>query len=94
VNIRPVNALSCQTVRSSQLRSREGRSHRHYKVPDAQRRVTGNSIRGTRDNIPKSLAGGVLLGRLATLDEIARVVAFLVADDTAFITGTTLSISG
>lgn len=33
-------------------------------------------------------------GRLATPDEIARGVVFLVADNAAFITGITLSING
>ena len=34
------------------------------------------------------------MGRLATPDEIARGVVFLVADNAAFITGITLSING
>jgi acetoacetyl-CoA reductase len=46
---------------------------------------------------PKVLEGilaSVPVGRLATPDEIARGVLFLVEDHAAFITGATLSING
>ena len=42
----------------------------------------------------KGIVATVPVGRLATVDEIARGVLFLVADDAGFITGATLSING
>ena len=42
----------------------------------------------------EKIVAGVPVGRLGKASEIARGVAFLVADDAGFITGSTLSING
>jgi len=51
-----------------------------------------------RDDLPDSvlqeLVDQVPLGRLATPEEIAPAVVFLASDHAAYITGTTLNISG
>ena len=48
--------------------------------------------------VPLKVLDGIIqkipMRRLATPKEIARAVAFLVADDADFITGTTLSVNG
>ncbi len=45
-------------------------------------------------NVLEKIVGRIPVGRLGKADEIARGVAFLVADDAGFITGSTLSING
>lgn len=46
------------------------------------------------DDVLKAMIAQVPMGRLAQPEEIARAVLFLVADESAFITGQTLSING
>jgi acetoacetyl-CoA reductase len=45
-------------------------------------------------NVLEKIVARIPVGRLGKADEIARGVAFLVADDAGFITGSTLSING
>jgi acetoacetyl-CoA reductase len=45
-------------------------------------------------NVLEKIIARIPVGRLGKADEIARGVAFLVADDAGFITGSTLSING
>ena len=45
-------------------------------------------------NVLEKIVARIPVGRLGHAEEIARGVAFLVADDAAFITGSTLSING
>ena len=45
-------------------------------------------------NVLEKIVAKVPVGRLGHADEIARGVMFLVADDTTFVTGSTLSING
>jgi len=45
-------------------------------------------------NVLEKIIARIPVGRLGKTDEIARGVAFLVADDAGFITGSTLSING
>jgi acetoacetyl-CoA reductase len=45
-------------------------------------------------NVLEKIVARIPVGRLGKADEIARGVAFLIADDAGFITGSTLSING
>ncbi len=45
-------------------------------------------------NVLEKIVARIPVGRLGKAEEIARAVAFLVADDAGFITGSTLSING
>ena len=45
-------------------------------------------------DVLKKIIARIPVGRLGHADEIARGVAFLVADEGAFVTGSTLSING
>jgi acetoacetyl-CoA reductase len=45
-------------------------------------------------NVLEKIVARIPVGRLGKADEIARGVAFLVADDAGFITGSTMSING
>jgi acetoacetyl-CoA reductase len=45
-------------------------------------------------NVLEKIVARIPVGRLGHAHEIARGVAFLVADDAGFITGSTLSING
>jgi acetoacetyl-CoA reductase len=44
--------------------------------------------------VEKAILPHIPVGRLGEPEEIARAVVFLVADDAAFITGSTLSANG
>jgi acetoacetyl-CoA reductase len=46
------------------------------------------------DDIIAKITAQIPVGRLGTPDEIARCVSFLVSDEAAFITGSTLSANG
>jgi acetoacetyl-CoA reductase len=45
-------------------------------------------------NVLEKIVARIPVGRLGKAQEIARGVAFLVADDAGFVTGSTLSING
>jgi acetoacetyl-CoA reductase len=45
-------------------------------------------------NVLEKIVARIPVGRLGQAHEIARGVAFLVADDAGFVTGSTLSING
>jgi acetoacetyl-CoA reductase len=45
-------------------------------------------------NVLEQIIAGIPVGRLGMADEIARCVAFLAAEESAFITGSTLSVNG
>ena len=42
----------------------------------------------------KALVGQIVLGRLGTGDDVAAAVVFLASDAAAYVTGTTLNVSG
>ena len=51
-------------------------------------------VRAVPENVLEKIVMRIPVGRLGEASEIARGVVFLVADDAAFITGSTLSING
>ena len=51
-------------------------------------------VRAVPPNVLEKIVAKVPVGRLGHASEIARGVLFLVADEAAFITGSTLSING
>ena len=42
----------------------------------------------------KSLIGKIPVGRLGSVEEVARIAAFLASDDAGFITGSTITANG
>ncbi len=106
VNISSVNGLSGQFGQANYAAAKAGMIgfSKSLALEGASRGITVNVIApGYTDTgmvaavPPKVLEGiiaGVPVGRLAAPGEIARGVAFLVADDAGFITGETLSING
>jgi 2-hydroxycyclohexanecarboxyl-CoA dehydrogenase len=42
----------------------------------------------------KAIVDGIPIGRTATVDDVAGVIAFLSSDDAAYLTGTTIDING
>jgi acetoacetyl-CoA reductase len=106
VNISSVNALSGQFGQTNYAAAKAGLIGftKSLALEGASRGITANVIapgytdtgmvHGVPDDILKAIVSGVPAGRLATSDEIARGVLFLVADDAAFINGATLSING
>jgi len=56
--------------------------------------VDTDMVRAVPENVLQKIIAGIPVGRLGRAEDIARAVAFLVADDAGFITGSTLSING
>lgn len=56
--------------------------------------VDTDMVRAVPPNVLEKIIARIPVGRLGTADDIARTVAFLVADDADFITGSTLSVNG
>ncbi|MBI3451668.1 MAG: acetoacetyl-CoA reductase [Rhodospirillales bacterium] len=56
--------------------------------------IDTDMVRAVPPNVLEKIVARVPVGRLGKAEEIARGVAFLVADDAGFITGSTLSING
>jgi acetoacetyl-CoA reductase len=46
------------------------------------------------EDVLKKIVSGIPVGRMGEVEEIARAVLFLIADEAGFITGETLSING
>ena len=51
-------------------------------------------VSAVAEDVMKSIVGQIPVGRLGTAQEIARCAAYLVSDDAAFITGSTVTING
>jgi acetoacetyl-CoA reductase len=56
--------------------------------------IDTDMVRAVPPTVLEKIVARIPIGRLGQADEIARGVAFLVADDAGFITGSTLSING
>ncbi len=56
--------------------------------------IATEMVRAVPENVLEKIVARIPVGRLGEADEIARGVAFLVADEAGFITGSTLSING
>jgi acetoacetyl-CoA reductase len=56
--------------------------------------INTDMVAAVPDQVLEKIVAGIPVGRLGEASEIARGVAFLVADDAGFITGSTLSING
>lgn len=106
VSISSVNGLSGQFGQTNYAAAKAGviGFTKALALEGAARNITANTIApGYTDTgmvaaVPgdalKSVLDAVPVGRLATPEEIARGVLFLVADDAGFVTGATLSING
>jgi acetoacetyl-CoA reductase len=51
-------------------------------------------VRAVPQDVLEKIISRIPVGRLGTVEDIARGVAFLTADEASFITGSTLSING
>ena len=106
VNISSVNALSGQVGQTNYVASKAGiiGFTKALALESASKNITVNAVApGYTDtemmsSIPPKVLESIIqkipMRRLGTPDEIARAVAFLVADESDFITGITLSING
>lgn len=56
--------------------------------------INTDMVAAVPDSVLEKIVAGIPVGRLGEASEIARGVAFLVADEAGFITGSTLSING
>ena len=56
--------------------------------------IATDMVTAIPERVLQKIVAGIPVGRLGEADEIARGVEFLVADEAAFITGSTLSING
>jgi len=56
--------------------------------------VDTDMVRAVPPNVLEKIIARIPVGRLGRAEDIARTVAFLVADDADFITGSTLSVNG
>ena len=56
--------------------------------------VKTDLLAGVSEDVMKAIVGQIPVGRLGEADEVARCVAFLAADESAWITGSTLAING
>lgn len=56
--------------------------------------VATELLSGVSEKVMEAIVGQIPVGRLGEADEVARCVVFLAADESAWITGSTLSING
>lgn len=56
--------------------------------------VNTELLAGVSEDVMKSIVGQIPVGRLGEADEVARCVVFLAADESSWITGSTLTING
>jgi acetoacetyl-CoA reductase len=56
--------------------------------------VATELLSGVSEDVMKAIVGQIPVGRLGEADEVARCVVFLAADESSWITGSTLTING
>jgi acetoacetyl-CoA reductase len=74
--------------------AQEGAAHNITVNAVAPGYVDTDMVRAVPPNVLEKIIARIPVGRLGRAEDIARGVAFLVADDADFITGSTLSING
>ncbi len=106
VNISSVNGLSGQAGQANYAAAKAGMIGftKSLALEGASRNITANAIApgytdtpmvgAVRPDVMEQILKSVPVGRLATPQEVARAVVFLAAEESAFITGITLSING
>lgn len=106
VNVSSINALAGQFGQTNYAAAKAGiiGFAKALALEGASRGITANAVApGYTDTamvqaVPKKIlqviVAGVPVGRLATPDETARAILFLVGEDAGFITGAPLSING
>lgn len=106
VNVSSINGLSGQFGQTNYSAAKAGviGFTKALAQEGASRNITVNAVApGYTDtgmvaavpaNVLQGIVAAVPVGRLGTVDEIAAGIAFLVRDDSGFITGATLNING
>jgi acetoacetyl-CoA reductase len=56
--------------------------------------IDTDMVRAVPQDVLEKIISRIPVGRLGTVEDVARGVAFLTADEASFITGSTLSING
>jgi 3-oxoacyl-[acyl-carrier-protein] reductase (EC 1.1.1.100) len=74
--------------------AQEGAKHNITVNAVAPGYIETDMVRAVPERVLEKIVAKIPVGRLGQADEVARAVAFLVADDAGFITGSTLSING
>jgi NAD(P)-dependent dehydrogenase (short-subunit alcohol dehydrogenase family) len=57
-------------------------------------KASGRTVAGVPKEVLEGIVAQIPVGRLGQTDEIARIVEFLVGDEAAFITGSTMTANG
>jgi len=106
INVSSVNGLSGQYGQANYAASKAGMIGftKTLALEGAKYGVTVNALapgyvdtemlRDISEKVMEKIVSKIPVGRLATIDEIARGIVFLAADNAGFITGSTLSING
>jgi acetoacetyl-CoA reductase len=106
INVSSVNGLSGQYGQANYAASKAGMIGftKTLALEGAKYNVTVNALapgyvdtemlRDIPEKVMEKILSKIPVGRLATIDEIARGIVFLAADNAGFITGSTLSING
>ena len=56
--------------------------------------IATDLLADTPEKVMESILARIPIGRLGTVEEVSRIVAFLASDDAGFITGSTISANG
>jgi acetoacetyl-CoA reductase len=106
INISSINGQKGQTGQTNYTAAKAGMIGftRAQAQENAKKGITVNAIapgyidtemvNAVPHNVLEQIIAGIPVGRLGMADEIARCVAFLAAEESAFITGSTLSVNG